>query len=100
MKQPDLQSRCAGRPTRQHTAETSLKQLLYVERDLYLALRDFAQRFSEEGSPGREKVFLRVLLQAAVATAHRAIPRHLRGETLDSNSAASTHPLPQKSERL
>lgn len=54
----------------------------------YLAFRDFSQRFPEEGSPGREEVFLRVLLQAAVAAAHRAIPRHLRGTTLDSNSAA------------
>lgn len=96
MKQADLQSRCAGRQTCQHTPKTSFKQLLYTERDRYLAFRDFSRRFSEEGSPGREKIFLRVLLQAAVATAHRAIPRHLRGETLDSNSAASKPPPPKK----
>lgn len=66
-----------------HAAKTSFEQLLYTGKTttthLYLAFGHFSQRFSEEGSPGREKVFLRVLLQAAVAAAHRAIPRHLRG---------------------
>lgn len=56
---------------------------------LYLALCDFARRFSEERGPGREKVLFGVILQAAVATAHRAIPRHLRRKLLDSNSATS-----------
>lgn len=58
----------------------------------YLAFGDFSQRLPEEGSPGREEVFLRVLLQAAVAAAHRASPRHLRGKALDSNSAALNPP--------
>lgn len=58
----------------------------------YLAFRELPLGLPEEGSPGREEVFLRVLLQAAVAAAHRAIPRHLRGKTLDSNSTTlKTH---------
>lgn len=64
---------------------------------VYLALCDFAGGFLEEGGPGREKVLFGVLFQAAVATAHRAIPRHLRGTLLDSNSAASK---PPKTERM
>lgn len=49
--------------------------------NLYLFLCDFSGGFFEERGPGREKVLFGVLLQATVATAHRAIPRHLR-ETL------------------
>lgn len=49
--------------------------------NVYLALCDFAQRFFEKRSPGREKVFLGVVLQAAVATAHGALPRHWRGHS-------------------
>lgn len=56
---------------------------------VYLVLCDFARRFLEERGPGREKVFFGVFLQTTVATAHRAIPRHLRTK-LDSNSATST----------
>lgn len=50
---------------------------------LYLAFGDFSYRFFDERGPGREEVFLRVLLQAAVAAAHRAIPRHLQRKTPD-----------------
>lgn len=52
---------------------------------LYLAFCDFSHRFFDERGPGRKEVFLRVLLQAAVAAAHRAIPRHLQRRTPDSN---------------
>lgn len=51
----------------------------------YLALDDFSGGLFEERRPGREEVLLGVLLQAAVATAHGAIPRHLRRKRLDSN---------------
>lgn len=46
----------------------------------YLSLGGFSGGFFEEGGPGREKVLLRVLLQAAVAAAHRAVPRHWPGK--------------------
>lgn len=59
---------------------------------VYFAHCDFSGGFFEERGPGREKVLFGVLLQAAVATAHRAIPRHLRRKPLDSNSAASKPP--------
>lgn len=48
---------------------------------VYLAFCDFPRRFPEERGPGREEVLLRVLLQAAVAAAHRAAPRHVRTKT-------------------
>lgn len=59
---------------------------------VYLALCDFSRGFFEERGPGREKVLFGVLLQATVATAHRAIPRHLRRKPLDSKSASSKPP--------
>lgn len=76
---------------------TNSKQRAYLQKKLtlfrgYLAFYDFSGRFFEERRPGREKVLFGVLLQATVATAHRAIPRHLRRKTLDSNSAASKPP--------
>lgn len=81
---------------------TNSLQRAYLERNwllirVYLAYCDFSRWFFEERRPGREKVLFGVLLQATVATAHRAIPRHLRRKTLDSNSAASK---PPKDEQL
>lgn len=59
----------------------------------YLAVCDFPGRFFEERCPGGEKVLLGVFLQAAVAAAHRAIPRHLRAKLPDADPVASKLPF-------